>query len=269
MFFLGILLNLFSSYIIASIIGSGLIIFIAFFALVILNIELLSLLNLINGTNIIILNIFELILLFFLWKNKKFSKLTLKINLTKLKNALILDKSLIILSICFIILIFTTLILAIVMPPLEPDSQTYHFLRAVEFLSQKNLSHFETNDIRALIMPINSEIFYTWIIALKNNFQGCGLLSFFSYILAIYSSFDICSKFKISYRKRLWIIFLFSSLAAIIIQIPSLQPVTNILAESTITISYPLILSVIARRNKCKFFCLIICLSVLRPDITS
>ncbi len=223
MFFLGVLLNFFSSYIIASIFGSELIIFITFFALIILNIEFLSLINSISSINIIILNTIESIILFFFWKNKKFPNLKLNLDLTKLKNAFLLDKSLIILAISFVILILTTFILAVVMPPLEPDSQTYHFLRAVEFVSQKNLSHFETNDIRALIMPINSEIFYTWMITLKNNFQGCGLLSFFSYILIIFSNFHICSKFKISYRKTLWSTFLLSSLAAVIIQIPSLQ----------------------------------------------
>ena len=223
MFFLGILLNFFSSYIIASLIGSELIIFIAFFALIILNIEILSIFNSINSINIILLNLFELFFLILFWRNKNYPNLALKIDFKRLKNAFLLDKSLIILAISFIILIFTTFILAIVMPPLEPDSQTYHFLRAVEFISQKNLSHFETNDIRALIMPINSEIFYTWMIALKKNFQGCGLLSFFSYIFTLFASLDICSKFKISYRKKLWAIFLFSSLAAIIIQIPSLQ----------------------------------------------
>ena len=97
-----------------------------------------------------------------------------------------MDKSLIILSIAFLFLIIVTFFLAIIIPPLEPDSQTYHFLRAVEFVSQKNLSHFDTNDIRALIMPINSEIFYSWMLIFKKNFSSFGLLSFFSYILAIF-----------------------------------------------------------------------------------
>ena len=242
MFFLGIFLNLFSSFIIASIFESGLIIFIAFFALIILNIEILSLFSLIEAKNVILLNILELIILLFFWKKKKFPILNFKnsINFKRLKNALLLDKSLIILSIAFLFLIIVTFFLAIIMPPLEPDSQTYHFLRAVEFVSQKNLSHFDTNDIRALIMPINSEIFYSWMLIFKKNFSGFGLLSFFSYILAILSNFSILSKFKISYRKRLWAIFLFSSLSAVIIQIPSMQ--TDILVGSLLICSIALFL---------------------------
>ena len=160
MLFWGFFLNLLSSYIIACLTRNALIIFPVFFGIIIFNMEILSLFNSIEAKNIILMNLGEIIILILLWKKINFQNLNIKnsINLSKLKNALILDKSLIILTLSFLILIMITLFLALVMPPLEPDSQTYHFLRAVEFASNKNLAHFDTNDIRALIMPINSEI---------------------------------------------------------------------------------------------------------------
>ncbi len=240
MLFWGFFLNLLSSYIIACLTRNALIIFPVFFGIIIFNMEILSLFNSIEAKNIILMNLGEIIILILLWKKINFQNLNIKnsINLSKLKNALILDKSLIILTLSFLILIMITLFLALVMPPLEPDSQTYHFLRAVEFASNKNLAHFDTNDIRALIMPINSEIFYTWMLVLKKNFCGFGILSFFSYILTIISSWNIMSKLKISYRKRLWAIYIFSSLSAIIVQIPSMQ--TNILTGALLICSLAL-----------------------------
>lgn len=241
MFITVIILNLISSYLIASIFNNLLIIFIAFFAFVILNMEILSLFSGITQTNIFILTVLNLIFSIIFFKFKKSVFLKPKFDFKKLKNSLILDKSLIILSIAFFSLIFVSLFLATTMPVLEPDSQTYHFLRAYEFIKQHSLSHFETNDIRALIMPINSEIFYSWMLLFKKNFHGYGILSFFSYLLTIFSMWNIFEKFKFSYRKRLYAIFLFSSLSAIIIQMPSLQ--TDLLVGSLLLCAFSLFIS--------------------------
>ena len=238
MFFLAIILNLLSSYFLASIFGNLLIIFIAFFALIVLNMEILSLFRAINDINLFIFTIINFIVTFLLFKFKKAQFLKFQIDFNRLKNALLLDKSLIVLSIAFLILLFASLFLALVMPVLEPDSQTYHFLRAYEFMKNSSLSHFETNDIRALIMPINSEILYSWMLVFKKNFYGYGIVSFLAYILSLCSMNSIFEKFKYSYRKRLYAIFLFSSLSAIIIQIPSLQ--TDLLVGSLLLCAFSL-----------------------------
>ena len=223
MFITAFILNLLSSYFLASVFRSVLIIFISFFALVIINMEVLSLFSAINDINILIFSVLNLIFAFAIFKIKKSEFLKPKLDFKRLKNSFLLDKSLIALLVGFLILNFVNLFLAATIPVIEPDSQTYHFLRAYEFVRQQSLNHFETNDIRALVMPINSEIFYSWMLALKKNFHGYGILSYFSYILVIFSMWDIFEKFKYSYRKRLYAIFIFSSLAAIIIQMPSLQ----------------------------------------------
>ena len=172
MFLVAILSNLISSYFIASIFGNFLIIFIAFFALIVLNIELLSLFSAIKETNILILSIINLVITSFFFFYKKTKPIKINFDFKRLLNSFLLDKHLILLLIGFIILILVSLYLAIIMPVMEPDSQTYHFIRAYEFLKQGSLAHFETNDVRALIMPINSEIIYTWMLAFKRNFYG-------------------------------------------------------------------------------------------------
>ena len=67
----------------------------------------------------------------------------------------------------------------------------------VKFIEQGSLNHFETNDVRALIMPINSEIIYAWMYSFKKNFYGYGIVSFVSYIALIFGSWGIMEHFKI------------------------------------------------------------------------
>ena len=71
MFFTAILCNLISSYLIASMGGSLIIAFIAFFALVVLNVEILSLFQAINDLNLLILSIINLFLSIAIFKFKK------------------------------------------------------------------------------------------------------------------------------------------------------------------------------------------------------
>ncbi len=241
MFLSAILFNFFSSYLIASLCNNFLIIFIAYFALIVLNMEILSFFSAINEINLLFFSFLNFILSFSFFKLKKGAILKPNFDIKRLINSLKLDKSLIILLISFIILNFAVLFLAIVIPAIEPDSQTYHFLRAWEFAKNQNLLHFETNDIRALIMPINSEIVYAWMLIFKKNVYGYGIVSYLSYILTIFAGWQIFEKFKYSFRKRLFAIFIFSSLSAIIIQIPSMQ--TNILIGALLISSLSLFLS--------------------------
>ncbi len=241
MFFCAILFNLFSSYLIASLCNNFLIIFIAYFAFIVANMEILSFFSAINEPNLLFFSFINLVLSFAFFKFKKGNLLKPNFDTKRFINSLLLDKSLALLFCSFIILFFSSLFLSIITPAMEPDSQTYHFLRAWEFIKNQNLLHFETNDIRALIMPINSEILYAWMLAFKKNLYGYGIISFISYILTILASWQIFEKFKFSYRKRLFAIFIFSSLSAVIIQIPSMQ--TNILVGSLLLSAFCLFLS--------------------------
>ena len=223
MFLGAIILNFLSSYFIASIFGNFLIIFVAFFALVVLNMEILSLFSAINEINAFILVILNFILSLTFFKIKKAKPLKPNFDFKRFKNSLMLDKHLFILFLGFLFLLLVSLFLDIIMPSLEPDSQTYHFIRAYEFSQQGSLAHIMTNDIRALVMPINSEVLYAWMYLFKKNFYGYGIVSFCGFILAICSMWNICEKLKFTFRKRLYAIFIFSSFSAIIMQMQSLQ----------------------------------------------
>ena len=119
---------------------------------------------------------------------------------------------------------------------MEPDSQTYHFLRAFMFSKNHTLMHFDTNDIRALIMPINSEIMYSWVYTLSNKLYGYSLFTYISLITAISVFWAICERFKISFRRRLFAIFVFCSFPCIIAQSVSLQ--TDIIVGVLLLISF-------------------------------
>ncbi len=223
MFFLAIVLNLFFSYFLGTIFENIIVFFLSFMASIILNLEILSIFKAINETNILILEaIFFGISLYF-YIQKKCPKPKLKLDFKRLFNSFLLDKSLVLLLLGFVFLIAANGFLAFIIPSAEADSQTYHFFRSYMFIKNHSLAHFETNDIRALIMPINSEIIYAWILAFKKNFWGYSTVSYFSYFLVLISGSKIMEKFKISYRKRLFSIFLFSSLAGVIIQMSTLQ----------------------------------------------
>ena len=99
-------------------------------------------------------------------------------------------------------------------------------------------------------MPINSELFYVWILSLSKNDLGFGLLQFFSYFLLIISSFKIMEFYEIDFNKRIWSILIFSSLAGVISQISSTQ--TDLLVGSLLTTSFYLILE-FKKQNKLSF----------------
>ncbi len=241
MFLAIVLLYLISSYLIASVAKNFLVIFVSFFAFVVLNMEILSLFKAISANNIIVFSLLNLVFSILLFKFKKAEFLKLKFDFSRFKNALKLDKSLFLMLCAFFVLLGVTLFLALFIPVLEPDSQTYHFIRAYDFVKFKSLGHFEINDIRALIMPINSEILYAFMYLFKKNLYGYGVVSYFSFIAFVTSFWQILEKLKFCYRKRLFAIFVFSSFASVIVQIPSLQ--TDIVVGSLLSIAFCLFLN--------------------------
>lgn len=168
---------------------------------------------------------FKFCLFVFIFQIQKTKPLKINFDFKRLKNTLLLDKSLIVPSVSFVILLIVIFVLAMVIPVLEPDSQTYHFIRAYDFVKFKSLNHFEINDIRVLVMPINSEIIYAWMYLFKKTLRGYGILSHSSFIVFILSFWQILEKLKFCYRKRLFAIFVFSSFSSIIVQISSLQTI--------------------------------------------
>ena len=252
MLFLGVVFQSLISFFLASIFNLSVLFFISFFSFVILNIEILSLFKVISGQNILILTILEFLIVGFIWlKNKKIPSISnFKSFLIELKNSLLADKSLLILFLFWVFCIAISFILALLSPVNEPDAQGYHALRSLFWASDGFISHFEVADIRCHSMPINSELFYVWILSLSKNDLGFGLLQFFSYFLLIISSFKIMEFYEIDFNKRIWSILIFSSFAGVISQISSTQ--TDLLVGSLLTTSFYLILE-FKKQNKLNF----------------
>ena len=252
MLFIGVVFQSLISFFLASIFNLSVIFFISFFAFVILNIEILSLFKGISGQNILILTILEFLIVGFIWfKNKKIpSTSNFKGFLIELKNSLLADKSLLVLFLFWVFCITISFILALLSPVNEPDAQGYHALRSLFWAKDGFISHFEIADIRCHSMPINSELFYVWILSLSKNDLGFGLLQFFSYFLLIISSFKIMEFYEIDFNKRIWSILIFSSFAGVISQISSTQ--TDLLVGSLLTTSFYLILE-FKKQNKLNF----------------
>ena len=252
MLFLGVIFQSLISFFLASIFNLSVIFFISFFAFVILNIEILSLFKGISGQNILILTFLEFLIVGFIWlKNKKIpSTSNFKGFLIELKKSLLADKSLLVLFLFWVFCIAISFILALLSPVNEPDAQGYHALRSLFWAKDGFISHFEIADIRCHSMPINSELFYVWILSLSKNDLGFGLLQFFSYFLLIISSFKIMEFYEIDFNKRIWSILIFSSFAGVISQISSTQ--TDLLVGSLLTTSFYLILE-FKKQNKLNF----------------
>ena len=251
MLFIGVVFQSLISFFLASIFNLSVLFFISFFSFVILNIEILSLFKVISGQNILILTFVELLIISFIWLKKKNLPSVLKFKgfLLELKNAFKSDKSLLLLTLALIFMLFISFLLSF-MPPNEADASSYHCLRSLFWASDGFISHFEVADIRCHSMPINSELFYVWILSLSKNDLGFGLLQFFSYFLLIISSFKIMEFYEIDFNKRIWSILIFSSFAGVISQISSTQ--TDLLVGSLLTTSFYLILE-FKKQNKLNF----------------
>lgn len=232
MFFVSLILVLISTFFITSVLSKNAkqnLFFIYFllisFAQIVLSFEILSLYSLISSNNFLFVNSFFLISSFILWKCKKspIPIFCLKDEFKKIRNALILDKCLLILSVFFIFFIVVELVDIFVTPVSWGDALSYYFTRCAAWIEQRNINHYVTPDVRELIMPVNMEFLYTWVFLLLKNERGTAIFSFISYIASIYLIYNLLGTFKFSIRKRLWAIFIFSSFALIgsLVSIPS------------------------------------------------
>lgn len=227
LFFVSFLLVFISSYFLTSIIAPkksvlGLIyLFIIAFAQIVLAFEVLSLFTAIKQGWVLSANVFILIMSANVWskKSRPLWSLDLKDFKNKVANSLKLDKSLMILYISFFVFIITSLILCSVMPITNADARSYHVVRSLFWIMQGSLSHFEYSDVRALCLPINSEILYAWLLMFVKKELFLGFFSFVGYLLSIISVYGILGFLGYCTRKKLWVIFMLSSLASVIVQV--------------------------------------------------
>lgn len=225
MFLLSCFSILFSSYFITSICmknnernNLGIIYFLLIaFSLIILQFELLSLFGLISEKNFLISNFIFLAGGCFSWSKtgKPLYCISPKEDLRKIVNSLKTDKTLIFLTVCFFIFLISELFVALVFPVVFGDALAYTFPRCTTWISNGSLNHFLTPDTREVIMPINMELLYTWLFLFLKKENGSAVFSFIGFLSVIYIMYNFAGELKYSIKRRLWAIYVFSSLALI------------------------------------------------------
>ncbi len=238
------LLNTLFTYMVCSFFKNFSVFFVAFFALVVLNSELLSLFSSFDTFHTAFLVVFETVILYIFFLKTKTKPYTINLNseFQKIKNALKLDKALLFTSLAFLFMLVSFFFLSLLVPPLEPDARSYHFVRIFSYIKQANFSHFLTNEVRNIAMPFNSEVLYSYFYLFKKNDVGFGLFSYFSFINAVFQLYLIAKNLKFSVRKSLFTVFSISSMGAVLVQIPSLQ--TDVVVASLVLTSLNLVVSV-------------------------
>lgn len=227
LFFISFLLIFVSSYFITSILAPkksiiGLIyIFVLAFAQIVLTFEFLSLFSAIKEIWVFLANILFFVGSTFVWIKKGTPVWSLEIAdfRNRVNNSLKLDKSLMWLYVGFSVLIIGAVFLNTIMPITNADAQGYHVARCLFWIAQGNLNHFTVADIRAVCLPINSEILYSWVILFVKRDVFLGYFSFVGYILALVSMYNIMGYLGFCTRRKLWIIFILSSFASVLVQV--------------------------------------------------
>lgn len=135
----------------------------------------------------------------------------------------------------FCTFIIVTSILCLLLPISNADAQAYHVARSVFWVLQGSLNHFDVADIRNLCLPINSEILYSWVILFVKRDVFLGFFSFVGYLLSIVSIYNILGLLGYCTRRKLWVIFILSSFASVIVQASSTE--TDIIIAGLISSS--------------------------------
>lgn len=228
--------------------------FLIAFANVVFTFEILSLFSKISDVWVLFINLLLFITALLVWRLKSGS--IVRINYGKairgMLSAFRKDKLLAVLSVGFIFMILTSVFLVVLLPASEASDVSYHVLRALFWIENGNLNHFNIADARALAFPINSEILYMWVmIFLKRDAGLCGF-SFAAFVLYLVSLYGILSKFTVSLRRKFWVIFVVSSFTAVITYLSSTE--TNIMIAALVTAALYLLIDNLKSQSFCGLF---------------
>lgn len=226
LFLISFLLIFGSSYLISSILNRennilGLIyIFLTAFANIVFTIELLSLFSKISTNGVLLINGITFIISLLIWNKLKrpLWHINCKPFFIHVFNAMKRDKSLFIYCACFLFFIGLSIFFCIIMPVVNSDADSYHVLRCLFWIHNGSLNHFPIADSRNICLPINSEILYAWVLMFFKSETFLGFFGFTGYLLSIISTYKILDFMKYSMRKKLWVIFVLSSFASVIVQ---------------------------------------------------
>lgn len=260
LFLISLILVLTSSYFIVSIMKPkenylGITYFaLTIFSQIILTFETLSLFSAISQRNFIGGNIAFLFISLISWLKMGKPIWGHKPNnlIKRIKNSLKLDKSLKVLFVGFCIFIFSAVFLCIVMPVNNADALAYHLARCAFWITQGSLNHFPIADLRNTILPINSELLYSWVLLLVKKDVGIGFFGFLGYALSMMNVFVILGMLKYSVRKRLWVVFILTSLPSVLAQASTTE--TDVIIAWLVTSSLILFWTALKNDEKLPLF---------------
>lgn len=243
LFAISFVLVFISSYFITSIIAPkksvlGLIyLFLIAFSQIVLTMEILSLFSAIVPFWVLFANTIFFISSGYIWwkKSKPFWSIDSHDFRTRIKNSFKLDKSLIWLFVGFCVFIIVSVFLCLIMPITNIDAGSYHVARSLFWVLNHNLNHFDVSDIRNLCLPINSEILYTWVMVFIRKDIFLSFFSFVGLILSIVSIYNILGFLGYCTRKKLWVIFILTSLPSVLVQASGTE--TDIIIAGLVTSS--------------------------------
>ena len=167
--------------------------------------------------------VFALSLMLWIKKGKPVFNFTYRQFFIKLYAALKTDKYLPVMLFGVIFMLVVSVGLILLSPVVNPDAQAYHVLRSLLWVFDKKIFHPPVADVRNLVMPVNSELLYAWIILFIKKDVLFGAFSFCGYLLSITSLWGILSYIGTGFKRKLWVITLLSSFAFVIIQLSSTE----------------------------------------------
>lgn len=225
--------------------------FLIVFGQVVVTYEILSLFSAIRPWNVIFINILVLILSAFLLKKsakradfrEEFAS-----EINKFNFAVNHDKLLNVTAVVFSVFLIISAIYCYVIPTFDGDAFTYHIARLPYWYDACNLNHIEVSDARAIVMPINSEIFYFWAYSFIRSDIFVRFLSFFSFITFIFSARGFLKELKIPMNISLWTIFSVTAMCNVMFSVSSSE--TNITIVTLIVSSLYLFLLGVKNEKK-------------------
>tara|TARA_B100000131_G_scaffold106385_1_gene103196 strand:- start:272 stop:2170 length:1899 start_codon:yes stop_codon:yes gene_type:complete len=188
--------------------------------------ELLSLLSLLNTITVFVSHLLFAIFYFTLLKN--ISKPQIKFFSNDIINNLLIG------SIFFIA--FTTFLIAIISPPNNWDSMTYHMSRVQYWMQNNDVDFFDTNNIRQNLMSPFSGFVLLNLQILSNSDLFANLLQWVSLLNCMLIISLICKEFGLNKRLQLISAFFICSMPTAILEASSTQ--NDLLLSSYVLLFY-------------------------------
>ena len=203
------------------------------FAQIVLSFEVLSLLNSISKNGFLICSIVFLITAAIIKRHCEPANAGAAIQTMKeILNALKRDKALTFLSVCFILFLIFQLITIFLFPVTFGDALAYYISRGTAWIQNGSINHYLTSNTHELMMPVNMDFLYTWLLLFRKSEAGAGIFAFIGYSGAVYVIYNLLKELNFSIKRCLWAVFAFSSFSLVIAE--TMHPCADLTAGALI-----------------------------------